>query len=205
EGGRLRPPPARGGNSEGLRRPPAPSAGGGPRAGPGAGAADEIRRHVAQTPGAVGAPRGTLLARLVPGSDARWSEAVEAALVKRGAYVVDAEVARLPGQEDLGGSDRDLSERIAAVFRRRGLDPPSIAEVAQEVGHKPKVIEGLAGYLTKKGSLVRLPGGWIVARDAVDDVTRRLRATGRKSIDVGEFKEIFGLTRKLAIPLLEHL
>jgi selenocysteine-specific elongation factor len=168
-------------------------------------AAEEIRRHVAQTPGAVGAPRGTLLARLVPGSDARWAEAIEAALVKRGAYVVDADVARLPGQEDLGGSDRDLSERIAAVFRRRGLDPPSISEVAQEVGHKPKVIEGLTGYLTRKGSLVRLPGGWIVARDAVDDVTRRLRATGRKSIDVGEFKEIFGLTRKLAIPLLEHL
>jgi selenocysteine-specific elongation factor len=168
-------------------------------------AAEEIRRHVAETPGAVGAPRGTLLARLVPGSDARWAEAVEAALVKRGAYVVSADVARLPGQEDLRGSDRDLSERIAAVFRRRGLDPPSISEVAQEVGHKPKVIEGLTGYLTKKGSLVRLPGGWIVARDAVDDVTRRLRATGRKSIDVGEFKEIFGLTRKLAIPLLEHL
>ncbi|HEX7252748.1 MAG TPA: SelB C-terminal domain-containing protein, partial [Thermoanaerobaculia bacterium] len=168
-------------------------------------AAEEIRRHVAETPGAVGAPRRTLLARLVPESDPRWAEAVEATLVKRGAYVVDAEIARLPGHEDLGGSDRDLSERIAAVFRRRGLDPPSIAEVAQEVGHKPKVIEGLTGYLTKKGSLVRLPGGWIVARDAVDDVTRRLLATGRKSIDVGEFKEIFGLTRKLAIPLLEHL
>ena len=170
-----------------------------------AAAVEEIRRHLAETSGAVGAPRGTLLARLVPGADPRWAEAVESALVRRGAYVVDAEVARLPGREDLAGSDRDLSERIAAVFRRRGLDPPSLAEVAQEVGHKPKVVEGLTGYLAKKGSLVRLPGGWIVARDAVDDVARRLRATGRESVDVGEFKEIFGLTRRLAIPLLEHL
>jgi selenocysteine-specific elongation factor len=170
-----------------------------------AAAGDEIRRYVAGASGAIGVPRGTLLARLVPGADPRWAEAVEAALVARGAYVVDGEEARLPGHEDLAGSDRDLSERIAAVFRRRGLDPPSVGDVAQEIGHKLKVIEGLAGYLTKKGSLVRLPGGWLVARDAVDDVTRRLRASGKKSIDVGEFKEMFGLTRRLAIPLLEHL
>src|SRR5262249_28391340 len=168
-------------------------------------AGQEIRDHIAKTSGAIGAPRGTLLARLVPGADPRWAEAVEAALVARGAYVVAGEEARLPGQQDLVGSDRDLSERIAAVFQRRGLDPPSIGEVAEEIGHKPKVIEGLAGYLTKKGSLVRLPGGWLVAREAVDNVTRRLRAAGKKSIDVGEFKEMFGLTRRLAIPLLEHL
>ncbi len=33
----------------------------------------------------------------------------------------------------------------------------------------------------------------------------RLRGSGQKTIDVGEFKEMFGLTRRLAIPLLEHL
>ena len=33
----------------------------------------------------------------------------------------------------------------------------------------------------------------------------RLRASGKASLDVGEFKEMFGLTRRLAIPLLEHL
>ena len=71
--------------------------------------------------------------------------------------------------------------------------------------HRPKVVEGLIGYLAKKGTLVRLPGGWIIARSAVDDVAARLRASGKRSLDVGEFKEMFGLTRRLAIPLLEHL
>jgi selenocysteine-specific elongation factor len=52
---------------------------------------------------------------------------------------------------------------------------------------------------------VRLPGGWLVAREAVEDVVARLRASGKRRFDVGEFKELFGLTRKLAIPLLEHL
>ena len=73
------------------------------------------------------------------------------------------------------------------------------------VRHRQKVVEGLIGYLVKKGKLVRLPGGWVISRDAVDDLIARLRASGRPGIEIAEFKEMFGLTRKLAIPLLEHL
>jgi selenocysteine-specific elongation factor len=57
----------------------------------------------------------------------------------------------------------------------------------------------------KKGTLLRLPGGWLISREAVDGVAAKLRGSGRASIDVGEFKEMFGLTRRLAIPLLEYL
>ena len=156
--------------------------------------------------GSVGVSRRTLLARLLPDSaDSRWAEAVEAALVARGVYTISGEEARPPGRDDLAGSDRQLSERILEAFRRRGLDPPSLADVTQEVGHKPKVVEGLAGYLVKKGALLRLPGGWLISKEAVEDVVAKLRGSGKSSLDVGEFKEMFGLTRRLAIPLLEHL
>jgi selenocysteine-specific elongation factor len=67
------------------------------------------------------------------------------------------------------------------------------------------VIEGLAGYLVKRGDLVRLPGGWLIAKDAVDGVVAKLKDSGKTSLDVGEFKEMFSLTRRLAIPLLEYL
>jgi selenocysteine-specific elongation factor len=165
----------------------------------------EIEKNLRESSGAVGIPRGTLLARLLPAADPRWAEALEKALVARGAYLVAGEEARLPGREDLGGVERELSERVAGVFRRRGLDPPSLADVTREVGHKQKVVEGLAAYLVKKGSLLRLPGGWIIAREPVEDVIARLRGSGKASLDVGEFKEMFGLTRRLAIPLLEYL
>ena len=168
-------------------------------------ALDEMARLLAAG-GAVGVSRRTLLARILPGSiDARWAEAVEAALVARGAYTLAGEEARPPGRDDLGGADRELSARIAETYRRRGLDPPSLPDVTREIGHKAKVVEGLAGYLVKKGTLLRLPGGWLISREAVDDVILRLRDSGRPSLDVGEFKEMFGLTRRLAIPLLEYL
>jgi selenocysteine-specific elongation factor len=165
----------------------------------------EIEKGIRESSGAVGVSRGTLLSRLLPSADPRWTEALEKELVLRGAYLVAGDEARLPGREDLPGVERDLSERVADAFRRRGLDPPSIADVTREVGHKPKVVEGLAAYLVKKGSLLRLPGGWIIAREPVEDVIARLRASGKASLDVGEFKEMFGLTRRLAIPLLEYL
>jgi selenocysteine-specific elongation factor len=150
-------------------------------------------------------PRRTLLARLLPSADASWAEAVEAALVERGVFVAVGDEARPPGRDDLVGEERELSERIAQVFREKGLAPPSPSEVTEIVRHRRKVVDGLLGYLVKRGSLVRLPGGWLVAREAVEDVVARLRASGKRRFDVGEFKELFGLTRKLAIPLLEHL
>jgi len=165
----------------------------------------QLQTLVSAASGAVGASRSTLLQRLLPGADPRWSEAVEAALAARGVLAVAGEEVRPPGRDDLAAPERDLSERIAAIFRDRGLDPPAPGEVAEAVKRHSKIVDGLIGYLVKKGTLVRLPGGWILAREAVDGVVARLRELGKPSLDVAEFKTLFGLTRRLAIPLLEHL
>jgi selenocysteine-specific elongation factor len=164
-----------------------------------------LQKLLAADAAAVGVPRSTLLQRLLPGADPRWAEAVETALAARGVLVIAGEEARAPGREDLPKPERELSERIVDIFRERGLDPPAPSEVATALGRHTKIVEGLIGYLVKKGDLVKLPGGWIVARAAVDDVVSRLRGRAGSSLDVGEFKTLFGLTRKLAIPLLEHL
>ncbi len=153
----------------------------------------------------VGVSRGTLLQRLLSAAEPRWAEAVEAALISRGVLAIAGEEARLPGKSDLAGPERELSDRIVALFRQGGLNPPAPMEVARAITRHVKVVEGLIGYLVKKGELARLPGGWIVAKSAVEEVAARLHASGKPSIDVGEFKEMFGLTRRLAIPLLEYL
>ncbi len=165
----------------------------------------ELERMLAADAAAVGVSRGTLLQRLLPAADPPWAEAVEAALVRRGALAIAGDEAQLPGKSELAAPEKDLSVRIAALFRERGLNPPSALEAAEAVRHRPKIVEGLIAHLLKQGALVRLPGGWIISRAAVDDVSARLRASGLASLDVGQFKEMFGLTRRLAIPLLEYL
>ena len=165
----------------------------------------ELEKLLAADAAAVGVSRGTLLQRLLKADDPAWAEAIEAALVRRGAIAIAGDEARLPGKSDLAPPERDLSSRIAALFRERALNPPSALEAAEAVQHRPKIVEGLIAHLLKQGALVRLPGGWIISREAVDDVSARLRASGLTSLDVGQFKEMFGLTRRLAIPLLEYL
>jgi selenocysteine-specific elongation factor len=168
-------------------------------------ASSALASHAAPGAASVGISRSTLLQRIAPGADPRWAEAIEKALAERGVVVIAGEEARAPGREDLASPEKDLSERISALYRERGLQPPSPAEAAAAVGHHPKVVEGLIGYLVKRGSLLRLPGGWYIAREAVDSVVTRLRSSGKTAFEVPEFKEMFGLTRRLAIPLLEHL
>jgi selenocysteine-specific elongation factor len=52
---------------------------------------------------------------------------------------------------------------------------------------------------------VRLPSGLIVAATAVEALARDLAAAGWERFTVPQFKDRFGLSRKWAIPLLEHL
>src|SRR4029077_7469819 len=106
---------------------------------------------------AVGVSRSTLLQRILPGADPRWQEAVEAALVARGVVAIAGDEARLPGRNELAGPERELSQRIADLYRERALNPPSPLEAAEAVRHRPKVVEGLIAYLVKRGELDRLP------------------------------------------------
>ncbi len=57
----------------------------------------------------------------------------------------------------------------------------------------------------ERGRLARLPGGLVLAASALEQFQSDLLATGWDTFTVAEFKDRFGLTRKWAIPLLEHL
>ena len=69
--------------------------------------------------------------------------------------------------------------------------------------HKPKMIEGVIGYLVKQGTLHRLAEGVYVHRDVIASARSKIGEKKGQTIDVGQFKEFFGLSRKVAIPLLE--
>ena len=57
-----------------------------------------------------------------------------------------------------------------------------------------------------RGRLVRIPDGKVFHARALDDLKRRLWEQRARApvIDISEFKELSGTSRKNAIPLLEH-
>jgi selenocysteine-specific elongation factor len=66
-------------------------------------------------------------------------------------------------------------------------------------------VQGVVRFLVDQKRLARLGGKWIVHRELLDEVVGSLQAWGVESFEIGAFKERFGLTRKLAIPILEWL
>ena len=164
-----------------------------------------VEKELRTRPGATGAPRAVVLERLFSRFDPKIAEEIFDRLANRKAVEIRGDELRLPGSGMLAPGDQKLADRIAARFDEGGLAPPSPGDLVQAFGAKQKIVEGLVTFLVKEKRLARLPGGFFISQKAVDDAISRLRATGWKSFSVPEFKEKFGLTRRIAIPLLEHL
>jgi len=163
--------------------------------------AEEVRRR----PGTVGASRAAILEKVFSRFSAKDSETLLRTLSDAGKIESEDEMLRLPGPGGLPVGEQKLAERIAAIFEGAGLEPPSPGAVAARLSAKPKIVEGLIAYLVKEKRLARLPGGFILAQSAVDRIIAGLRGSGKTSVSVPEFKEMFRLTRRIAIPMLEHL
>lgn len=122
------------------------------------------------------------------------------------AIVTDGELVTLPDRtSELTGAESKLARDIVEGFEVQGLTPGSPEELCRTLGAKTQVFDGVLRYLVERDKLVRLPNGLLLAASALERFQADLLATGWDTFTVAEFKDRFGLTRKWAIPLLEHL
>jgi len=134
-----------------------------------------------------------------------WRQLLEG-LSAAGAVRLDGELVALAGHEVvLDGADRELSTRIEESFRSAGLHPPEIDELV-ESGDRERAGK-IVALLIAGGQLVRIQDGKLFHSAALSDLRTKLREYARRSetIGVAAFKELAGITRKNAIPLLEQL
>jgi selenocysteine-specific elongation factor len=111
-----------------------------------------------------------------------------------------------PGSEEhMTALGEELTRRLESLYHEAGFEAPSPAEAAHTLEARPATVEGICRFLVQRGRLVRLEGKLLLHRAILDDVVRQVRSWTADSFTVGEFKERFGLTRKLAIPILEWL
>jgi selenocysteine-specific elongation factor len=105
----------------------------------------------------------------------------------------------------LGVEEQELADRISDRFRQAGLDPPELGEVipaAQRERAAP-----IVDWLLSRGELVRVQNRGLFHGEALEALRSKLRehAARSRTIDVASFKQLAGVTRKNAIPLLEYL
>jgi selenocysteine-specific elongation factor len=95
---------------------------------------------------------------------------------------------------------------IAEAFRLAGLATPLAAEVADRLNLPDADMRRYMTLLLRDGVLVKMGNNEVYThRDALQALRFQLADWRGKTIDVSGFKELTGVTRKYAIPLLEYL
>jgi selenocysteine-specific elongation factor len=99
---------------------------------------------------------------------------------------------------------RDL---LLRSYEKAGVRPPTLPELASEIKLDEKLLERVQRVLLKEGALVQISEGMVFHRDSLSRLKESVRSCkpARDRIDVAFFKEMAGVTRKHAIPLLEWL
>jgi selenocysteine-specific elongation factor len=129
-------------------------------------------------------------------------------LQAQGKVQLDAETVRLAGREvRLSAGELAAKESISRAFETAGLAVPSAPEVLARLPVERARAEKIFQILLRERTLVRVSEGLVFHRAALDRLREMLAARKSKTgrIDVPAFKEMTGVTRKYAIPLLEYL
>lgn len=127
-----------------------------------------------------------------------------------GKLAIRGDLVSLAGRRaTLSQNESAIAESLKSALRNAGLQPPKTAEVLSSVAADPALVKSVFRYLVDGGEIVNVSEDYALDRAVFDSLVERLRRYAETSagrfIDVSAFKEISGLSRKYAIPILELL
>lgn len=140
--------------------------------------------------------------------DARLFDWVLDRLLKKGVIRTQKADVRLGSDElELTEDEESAINMIKGVLSKSRLQPPSEAEIESLVKIDHTRFEKLIKILIDKGEIVRLERGLIFDPLAIESAKKMIAThlSENKKATASELKNLLGITRKHAIPLLEHL
>jgi selenocysteine-specific elongation factor len=127
-----------------------------------------------------------------------------------GSIVAEKEAVRLAShQTTLSGDEGRFAERLVEIYQKAGLEPPKLDDALAAAADGMKVdARKLLQMQVRGGSLTKITDEFYFAADVIERLIAAVKkyayATPDRVIDVPSFKEIAGVSRKYAIPLLEY-
>ncbi|HWX53136.1 MAG TPA: selenocysteine-specific translation elongation factor [Verrucomicrobiae bacterium] len=135
-------------------------------------------------------------------------EAVLAQLAGEKKAEVSGEQVRLAGRGvELKDDEAKAKEQIEKAFSSAGLKVPLMKEVLAKLPVDSARAQKLVTLLLRDRVLVKLADDLVFHQSALESLRQTMAGykTTSAKIDVGKFKDLIGVTRKYAIPLLEYL
>ncbi len=108
---------------------------------------------------------------------------------------------------ELSPEEERANELVVGAHRDAGLNAPDLAEVLAGTGLDEVRSRRLVQLLIEEGRLIKLKEGMLISAEAMAGLTGDMASwySGGEAFAVPDFKERCGVSRKHAIPLLEHL
>jgi selenocysteine-specific elongation factor len=167
-----------------------------------------IRDYQQRQPLSAGLSREQLHSSLFAGLSQTVFKSVLAHLCDRDLVELDRERVRLKGSRvRLSAEEARALDGIEQAFHRAGLQAPSVEEVFKEIPLPPEQARRLVALLIRQKKLIKVNETLFFHADSIEEVKRKLKEHKKQQdrIDVPTFKRLADVTRKYAIPLLEHL
>jgi selenocysteine-specific elongation factor len=129
-------------------------------------------------------------------------------LVREKKLAVTGDFVHLPGRGVVMKDEEAESKKtIEAAFASAGLKVPALKDVLAGLRVDRTRAQKIMTLLLRDKVLVKISEDLVFHRTALDDLRKRVASEKAKSpkIDVARFKDLTGVSRKYAIPLLEYL
>jgi selenocysteine-specific elongation factor len=169
---------------------------------------DEVTRFHETDPLVPGIGREDLKGRVLrDGSPALFRGAIDHLVAKR-QVALDQDLVHLFDRTvTLGGEDERIRGVLSEQFAALGLQAPALSEVIARSSLDAATAKKIVQLLVRDGVLVKIGEDAFIHRDALQKLIQDIRAlkASNPRLGVREFKDLTGLSRKFAVPLLEYL
>ena len=130
-------------------------------------------------------------------------------LEERGKIAVEAELIRLASMGvSLSASEQRFKDEFLHRLEAAGLEVPRYTDLLSELTAKEGVsaltAEKRVRLLISDARVAKVSNEFYFSQKVIDALAARLQTLQTREIDVSKFKEIAGVSRKYAIPLLEY-
>jgi len=107
----------------------------------------------------------------------------------------------------LGGEEARMRNQLEARFQALGLQAPSADEIIRDLQLDRAPARKILQLMVKDQTVVKIAEGMLVDRTALQKLIEDVRGLkpSQTRFGVKEFKDLTGLSRKFAVPLLEYL
>gem|GEM_PF-3075987 len=153
-----------------------------------------------------GMEKEVLRSQIAPDTDKRFWDHLLTVVCGDGKFVVEQDTVRLSThRQSVDPAFQKTIEAVEESLITGGTKPPTLKDLSARLNKSPEQLKTILAFLTKEGKCVKLTEEIYMDTAAFEKIKEASIAFLKKNgeLTVQSFKELTGLSRKFAVPILE--